>query len=69
MNVYFLFFVQTASKDDEIEESISADNENQSCTFGNLILKLGDRLKSSEDDECLSCMCSIPPYITCIKSC
>jgi len=38
------------------------------CTFGNLTLDLGDRLKL--EDPCVSCVCSTPPEVTCtLQSC
>lgn len=73
-NVFFSFklmftfshSISPASNDDAIETHSTA-NESQSCKFGKLNFKRGDRLKVQ--DNCLKCECSIPPFITCIKSC
>lgn len=71
VNKYYFIFIFNffiASKDDVIESQSKA-SESQSCKFGELNLKLGDTLKSKNQNKCLKCKCSIPPFITCIESC
>lgn len=62
----FFILILPASKNDAIESRSTA-NESQTCQFGQLNIKRGDRLKSQ--DKCLQCECSIPPFITCINPC
>ncbi|XP_037039416.1 uncharacterized protein LOC119076647 [Bradysia coprophila] len=45
--------------------SAFATNENHTCSFGALSLKIGDTLKTEE--SCLICRCSTPPFLTCIR--
>lgn len=53
------------SEDDAIESSPTADGKS-TCTFGDLTFKRGDKLKTG--DKCMNCECSIPPYLTCVKT-
>lgn len=55
----------TAAKSDAIESKSAAD-EKLTCAFGDLTLKRGDKLKTG--DKCLTCECSVPPFVTCIKT-
>ncbi|XP_055311407.1 uncharacterized protein LOC129574067 [Sitodiplosis mosellana] len=59
--------IKCPAKDDVVsnEETSNAENEKLTCTFGNLTLKLGQKLKN--DNSCLNCECSIPPLLACIQ--
>lgn len=54
-----------ASKDDAIESQGTVD-DGKTCKFGDFTLNRGGTLKT--EDKCTKCECSIPPYLTCIKS-
>lgn len=56
------------SRDEIIKhEGEKSGNEDLKCTFGNMILGLGDSLKPSTDYDsvCVSCLCEVPPVLTC----
>lgn len=40
------------------------------CTFGKLILNVGDKLTPQDDaDSCTVCSCKTPPFAHCVKKC
>ncbi|XP_031619448.1 uncharacterized protein LOC116338382 [Contarinia nasturtii] len=60
--------VKCPAKDDAVELGFSSEYANDakySCKFGDLTLKYGEQLKSS--NKCLKCECSTPPYLTCVQ--
>ncbi|XP_036144305.1 uncharacterized protein LOC105837357 [Monomorium pharaonis] len=40
-------------------------NDENVCLFGNMIMHRGDKLKQGNHSKCLSCVCEVPPVLTC----
>lgn len=65
LSIEFCLFRLIAQKGDTVEPKSAAD-EKLTCAFGDVTLKRGDKLNTG--DKCLTCECSIPPYLTCTKT-
>ncbi|XP_046603060.1 uncharacterized protein LOC124296761 [Neodiprion virginianus] len=40
-------------------------NPDETCKFGELNLRVGDRVTPRETEKCIECKCEVPPFVTC----
>lgn len=48
------------------ENHMARNDTNMTCTFGSLVLRVGDKIKSEK--YCVDCGCSMPPMMHCVQN-
>lgn len=64
-NIYLRSFA--AERKDEIilTNQAPSNDTNMTCTFGSLVLNVGDKIRSEK--YCVDCSCKIPPMMHCVQ--